>query len=144
MRRNDLPLEEQVIKLLWWNKFWMSMLIFVVVDAVLVFWGFSVINNIQSLKMSVSGNEVNFSSSSDGPFVVTHFFDFSSGAIYAELPKPKLYFDSGGMLLTKEELGALQWRTKYGEDCPAPASLNSVRAVYSRPYFLKVDKETGG
>lgn len=76
------------------------------------------------------------SSSSDGPFIVTHLAAYGTSEAEkatAALPEPVAITDSAGASLKPDAMKKLVWRSSTtGEKMPAPEPKNIV-ALYYRP-----------
>ncbi len=76
-----------------------------------------------------------FTSSSDGPFIVTYLeHGFNTGEVRtARLPESIVITDSTGARLSKEEVKKLKWRDVWGRPIAAPKEGSDIKAFYFRP-----------
>lgn len=82
-----------------------------------------------------SDGGLRFTSSSDGPFIVTYLeHGFNTGEVRtARLPESIVITDSTGARLSKEEVKKLKWRDVWGRPIAAPKEGSDIKAFYFRP-----------
>jgi hypothetical protein len=88
------------------------------------------------VRWEVDGS-ITFSSSSDGPFIISHLFMFPSGPnepdSIAQLPRPIVIVESGAVSLTKAEVDKLIWyQRRTRERVAAPAKGAPIKALYCK------------
>jgi len=123
---------------MWWNEFWVCLLLFSVLIGGGFFWAASAHFNLKDLRMSTSvEGSLHFSSTSDGPFVLTHLIAGDGSKGCAVFRKPLLFRDSRGMQISRKEMDALQWLDLQHQVVSAPKDTSRISAVYYRAGLLK-------
>jgi hypothetical protein len=136
------PDDQQLRRLVRWNRIWLGL--FIVVVACLV--GMSWLNRFVErdlLGLEVSWTEeggIRLRSATDGPFVVTHLSKVARGEpekSTALLSPPIVIVDSAGATLSKTEFSKLKWYGYLGEDHPSPVAGTPIIGFYYKPLVTK-------
>jgi hypothetical protein len=141
MKAND----NQLRRLMLWNRFWLGLFMVLLVGGGGLSWFNrfvdNVDNNVRALKVSwIADGGIKFSSSSDGPFVVTHLVKVARSEqekSVARLSQPIVIVDSAGATLSKSEFDKLSWHGYQGDAQSSPAAGTAITAFYYKPVVTK-------
>lgn len=129
-----------VRRLLFWNQFWLGLLLASAVLGVSLWFLSNSLQSQHQLRVRWSNDgDLRLSSFSDGPFVVTHLIlggregENEGKKAVAELPKPVAIIDSRGASVSPEQLSKLTWRDISGQPVSPPGEGAPIRALYYRP-----------
>ncbi|MES2461804.1 MAG: hypothetical protein V4671_14565 [Armatimonadota bacterium] len=151
MEQQQLQQINHFQRLLWWNRFWLGLLVLVGLSWLISREIAGRKREMQSLRLSWASGGRGLAidpGASDGPFLVTHLVSDGTNEgekRFAVLPEPIVITDSeGGALIPPEVLGKLVWRFSItGEAASAPVG-GPLSALFFRPEQSKQAEETEG
>lgn len=129
--------EERIRRLEIWNRVWFGLLVFSVLGFAANSWLNSMRADLRALSIRwQTDGSVQFSSASDGPFVVTHLVKYGNSKremALARLLQPLAIIESGGATISKGDVAKLVWVNTYGQSVTAPKDGIQIKALYFRP-----------
>lgn len=136
-RMDALDNTRLVRRLLWWNRFFLALVLLAALLAG-ARWKIDELGaSIRELRITWQADGSIFLSAADGPLVVTHLAlpaDYPGGVrATALLPRSLPVIDSGGVGLSKAEVSRLAWLDKRGQKMQGPTPGAPLSALYFEP-----------
>lgn len=129
--------EHHIRRLVFWNRFWLILFLLLLVGGGIAWLDHFISNTLHPLRVHwMQDGSIRLSSSSDGPFVVTHLSKvaLSEGSkAVAQISPPIVIVDSAGATLSRDDVARLKWYSYIGEPQPALAAGTPIVAFYYRP-----------
>ena len=128
---------QQLRRLVIWNRIWIGLAVLLTLSLAGRWVDQQIFTEIHKLHITwTAQGDLDFSSLSDGPFIVTHLVKvqpIEPTPSVAELPIPIVIIDSAGAILKKSDFESLSWFSYLHEPHPAPIAGTQVIAFYYRP-----------
>jgi hypothetical protein len=134
--------DTQVRRLVVWNRLWLGLFIAVLLGWAGVLWiNHFIENHVRAIRVYwMDDGGIKLSSSSDGPFVVTHLAKVATSEqekSVVRLSPPIVIVDSFGAIISKSEFDGLKWHGYMGDAHPPPAVGTAIQAFYYKPLVTK-------
>ena len=133
----------EIRRLVWWNRLWLAL----VLAGALVWLLAARLEQVSNPPVKVwwQGQDLQFGSMSDGPFVVTHLVIHHAGhapEAVALLPEPVVISESGRKTLHQSAWRKLRWNGYSGNPVPSPEASAPIRALYYRAEWTWRQEQT--